>query len=124
MGWLNTQNHTVKPKPATEGDTPTLTIAKIYIGPFGTPLYWRNELTGRLSDAIHAYLANRVEGKPITPIQTETFRAYLEYYIDAPCWKDFSVELKLLRLRVRLLRTPEDIQEWIRESLEFGLDPL
>ena len=66
-----------------------------YPTPFRTPLYWRDEVSGKLSEAIETYfepytLAN-LEGDRIIPALSDRhlqlIRQYLIYYVKAPCWR-------------------------------------
>lgn len=112
-----------------------------YQEPHGTPLYWRDEVSGQLSKAVKAYLDNRVEGRPITNGQIALLRDYLAYWVNAPCWdhqadeftdeilqltsmEELMPELSQLRSSVQHLKTAADIDKWIHEALDIGMDPL
>lgn len=105
-------------------------IPNVYRPPLGLPLYWRDDQSGVLADAIKAYLDERIEGKQMTAEQFDLVRAFLSYYINAPCWSrnltddEKSVRLMALRADVRNLKKPDDISGWIRRCLDIGLDPL
>jgi hypothetical protein len=52
---------------------------------------------------------------------------YLRYHINAPCWEQaesFAEELAALRERVGQLQTAADVDGWIHDCLQIGLDPL
>ena len=117
--------------PARAGNEKTeFKIPRFYVPPRGGPLYWRNEQSGVLPDAIWAFInfqADRTNPEP-TERQLKICRAYLDYYIFAPCWdfpdNAFAEELSALREKVKNLQTPDDISQWIFKCLELGIDPL
>ena len=96
----------------------------------GLPLNWRNEVSGVLPAAVHAYLNNRIDGAPLDEIQFEIVRSYLEHYIQAPCWNHMNEDgeltacLAALRRDVLTLRTPQEIGVWISGCMDIGIDPL
>ena len=96
----------------------------------GLPLNWQDEVTGVLPAAVKAYLDNRVDGTPIDEQQLAIVRAFMEHYIDAPCWnhmneiEEMAPELAELRRDVRTIKTPEAMGEWIHRCLDLGIDPL
>lgn len=97
-----------------------------YEPPLGTPLYWRNEVTGVLGAAIWAYIAHGAE-PTVQPApsaeQLALVVAYLRYVINAPCWHG-GMGLAVARIGVEKLATVEDVQTWIMGCLEIGIDPL
>jgi hypothetical protein len=102
------------------------------VGPIsGAPLNWQDEVSGVLPAAVKAYLDNRIDGKPLAEHQFEIVRAFMEYFIKAPCWDDnphlddeMRAELAGLRRDAETLRTPEEVGAWIHRCLDLGLDPL
>lgn len=96
----------------------------------GIPLNWQDEVTGVLPAAIKAYLNHRIDGTPFDEIHAETVRAFLDHYINAPCWNhmneepELALELADLRRDVRTLNNSEAIAKWIRRCLNLGIDPL
>jgi len=94
-----------------------------YMLPLGTPLYWMDETSGELRDAVMAYLNNRIDGTLITDEQITLVRTYLEYYVNAPCWKGES-RLQALREKIRKADSAEKIDKWIQQALDIGMDPL
>lgn len=98
----------------------------VYKAPLGLPFFWRDEASGELNDAVMAYLNNRIEGQTVTDAQIVLVRDYLAHYIGAPCWDDsgFEMEMAHLRSTVRELDSATEIQEWIRQCLDIGMDPL
>lgn len=96
----------------------------------GLPLNWRDEITGVLPTAVQRYLNHRIDGTSIDAIDLEIVRAYMQHYIEAPCWnhmvdvQELAPELAGLRRDVRTLKTPDDIGQWIGRCLDLGMDPL
>lgn len=88
------------------------------------PLYWQNEQTGKLREAVTAYLNNRIDGETVTENQIALLVEYIAYWVKAPCWDAPSDELQELRLSVEQLDTAEKVDEWIQKALDLGIDPL
>lgn len=104
-------------------------IPAVYLPPTGGPLYWRNEETGELRDAVEAYLNNRIDSTPISPADLELVAEYVQHWINAPCWQDgtdpeIRSELRQLQERAKTLRSADDIDAWIHAALDLGIDPL
>jgi hypothetical protein len=99
-----------------------------YLPPLGLPLYWRNEVTGKLPDAVNAYLDTRLEenAPSLTSEQLILLKAYFAHYINAPCWDEsgFETELKTLRKSVQTLISADDLAVFIHSAQQMGLDPL
>jgi|SRR5215471_1117179 len=93
-----------------------------YVAPLGLPLAWRDEQSGVLPAAIKAYFDAALGRDTITADQLVLLINYLIYYINAPCWKGEGLEA--LRLRVGELRTRADVDDFLDQCLEIGLDPL
>lgn len=106
--------------------THTFQFPTTYLAPRGTPLYWRDEMSGVLPAAIWAYIAHVAE--PLTapapaPEQLGLVIAYLRYVIAAPCWKG-DRELAALRAGAGKLATLRDVRAWIGRAVKLGIDPL
>lgn len=85
------------------------------------PKYWSNEIGGKLVPAILRYL----DGRPTQPDDVMLIRAYLRQWIDSPVWDTGEPDdLAKLRKDVRELRDRSDITAWLKQALEFGIDPL
>jgi len=94
-----------------------------YRPPLGLPLRWQDEQSGELPAAIMAYFHHKEQ--PMLRLQIKLVLDYLRYYIHAPCWMyDPPEELAELRSRVETLSTEEEIDAWIQDCLEIGIDPL
>jgi hypothetical protein len=103
-------------------------MPRIYVpGPGGAgPLRWQDDQSGVLPTAVRAFVGFQVGQTPIpTSDQIEIIRDYIEYYVNAPCWRQGEAgEVDQLREAVSGLRTIEDINIFIHECLKCGLDPL
>jgi hypothetical protein len=68
-------------------------IPSIYRPPLGLPLYWADEQSGRLRDAVQAYLGYLIDGSPEpTPDQLSLLWDYVCHHIHAPAWDCACVE--------------------------------
>ena len=91
------------------------------------PKFWMNETGGKLIPAVRRYLADeRAE-----PGDADLLRAYLRQWIDSPVWDsgatdltDGQTELAKLRKAVREIRTRHDVNAWLHDALNVGIDPL
>jgi hypothetical protein len=99
------------------------------MGPAGLhPLFWRDEQSGQLSEAVHAYLSAVTSPTAVvmTNDQFELFKAYCCYWVEAPCWKDCGDPAGLAEVR-QAMKDATDVTA-LREALwragEFCLDPL
>jgi hypothetical protein len=92
----------------------------------GTPLYWGNEHSGQLRAAILPFLGHRA-----TEEQLEVVRAYIEYYLAAPCWERAAADQETLKTLATLREqsrqqpaTKETLHALILDCLDSGIDPL
>lgn len=93
----------------------------------GGPLYWRDEVTGRLAAVIARYLRE----EPLSAADLQVMRVYLIQWIDAPVWDSnphLSAEGRLylteLRQKARNLNTYREVEEWLDAATENGMDPI
>lgn len=89
----------------------------------GGPLYWRFEVSGVLIGIINKYL----NGEDLAEEEFGFFRDYLVYWADAPVWRvppDLRDGFKALIGRGRELKNVSEARVWLRDALEFGIDPL
>lgn len=93
-----------------------------YVPPYGTPLYWGNEQSGQLPAAVVAFLAEATGDGTCSEEQRRLVVEYLRYVIGAPCWQGEQIES--LRERATHLQATQDIQQWIMDCLNEGIDPL
>ena len=80
--------------------------------------YWMNETTGVAAKAVKAYLLE----EPMTPEQIAAMRAYLRQWI-AGDWHG-DQRLDWLRASIDDLTTRKAIHDWIKVSIDVGIDPL
>jgi hypothetical protein len=111
---------------------PAICINRYYPG--GIPLYWLHG-DDRLRAAVWAYIS----GSEMDADALSLFRLYLRHFVAAPCW-DAAIadacrklemthgsvigELDELRRGSESLSTREEIQAWLHDALDFGIDPL
>lgn len=91
------------------------------------PHYWPYETSGILRPVIEAYLAHQ----PLDREQVAILRDYLVQWIMAPVWDhnphaDMSERrwLNGMRLRAFALMTQAEINAWVDDAVDGGLDPL
>ncbi len=106
-------------------------IPAVYLPPLGGPLRWQDEQSGVLPGAVMAYFNHRQ-----VPSQTKIVVEYLRYYIHAPCWDNnpyhdavSRAELAVMRSRIVTIQAgsladEREIEQWIADCLEIGIDPL
>jgi len=82
------------------------------------PYYWMWETSGILQPVIKEYLNNR----KLTPVQISILKLYLRQWIRSSVWKGPPVEA--LRKMADVIESQEDIDEWITNATECGIDPL
>lgn len=82
------------------------------------PGYWRYESSGILKPAIEAYL----NGEPMSLTQVAAMCAYLRQWINSPLWK--GPEIDGLRDSVHSLTNRAQIDRWLDEAMDAGIDPL
>jgi hypothetical protein len=95
----------------------------------GTPLNWRDDVTGTLPAVMMTFLEKRKE----TPSeQLQMVIAFLQYHIHAPCWlgeplnpdEETKEEILALRELSLTLKTFEDVHQYIHRAMDIGIDPL
>lgn len=103
-------------------------MPKFYRQPLGLPLRWQDEQSGLLPAAIKGYFEHTLD-----ETQRNLVIQWCRYYINAPCWIDNAVrsgsedivaEMRSLIVKAAQLQTVEDIDGWIRDCLDAGIDPL
>lgn len=66
----------------------------------------------------------RSEESP-TDEQIVMLKSYLVQWVDAPCWKDPAPGgIERLRRQAREIQSAEDIDKFLAEALDVGIDPL
>src|SRR5579859_4178031 len=101
---------------------------------WGGPLRWQDEQSGVLVNAVSAYFHHGQ--KHMLRGQMKVVCEYLRYYIFAPCWDmnphhDEESRKQITTMRERIiaiqngpLADEREIERWIMECLEIGIDPL
>ena len=97
-----------------------------YRPPLGLPVAWQDDVSGTLPQVVMAYFAHGSgRGTALADDELVLLRGYLEYFINAPCWRDSGAgEITQLRTRIAQVRTEEEIDAWVEACLEIGIDPL
>ena len=92
----------------------------------GLPYRWQDEATGDLPRAIKRYLDYMLQERQfLSQRDFDLVVDYMKHFINAPCWQeDQDMLLTVVRRRVDQLRTPTDIDSWIKQCMLIGLDPL
>jgi hypothetical protein len=82
------------------------------------PGYWMNETSGVLRPAIERYLIDR---EHLTDSEIAALRAYFRQWMEG----DFQGGVAdLLRAKVDVIKTTQDIEAWLWLAMEAGIDPL
>ena len=79
------------------------------------PGYWMNETTGVLRPVVERYL----HGQILTAAEVAVMRAYLRQWIAAD-WPGVGK----LRARIDTIVTHDDVDAWLDDALDRGIDPL
>jgi hypothetical protein len=83
------------------------------------PCYWMDETSGILRPAVMNYL----RGQALTEEQIRALRAYLRQWIESDVWVG-DERVDRLRKAVDGLTSRKAIDEWMRASIDIGIDPL
>ncbi len=97
-----------------------------YHPPLGLPMRWQDDITGELPRAVKSYQSHMLGRVPLSQHRFELVRAYMEYLINAPCWRDLDgdTHLKSYRRTIQEVKTPAELAVWIESLLAIGIDPL
>ena len=104
-----------------------------YTSFMGLPLPWQDEQSGVIKAAIRAFLEHQVEGTSLSEEHLKLTIQYLRYYIHAPCWYeewpcepgiDDPESIRKVRRQALEMGTVADIEQFIQDCLEIGIDPL
>ena len=106
-----------------------------YMPGLNSPLYWQNEASGQLKEAVMAFFAPYAQERQSLPIPAmrdrhlELIKSYLIYYIKAPCWRENPytdsteiIALDKLTLQAENIKSRQDISKLIDGCLELGID--
>lgn len=115
-------------------EIPPFQMPPVYREPLGLPLRWQDEQSGMLPKAVLAYFHHTQT--PMLRPQMKIVVEYLRYYVHAPCWdsnphhtQETCADLARLRSRILAIQqgplaTEDEIEAWLADCLEMGLDPL
>jgi hypothetical protein len=82
------------------------------------PHYWMSEQTGRLAEAVEAY----INGDALTPSTLGLIRQYLRQYVERAVMTGDANRKQLLD-RVASLRNSREIERFTDELAEIGVEP-
>ncbi len=105
----------------------TSRMPAIYRPPTGGPLRWQDDVTGVLPAAVLAFLDFSLGvNVAFTAEQLDLVRDYCQYYINAPCWNTTDMEAAFVELRERIIgvQAVEELDKWLHDCLDIGIDPL
>lgn len=90
------------------------------------PRYWRDETSGILAEAVQCYLTDHA----LTPNQIRYMRAYCVQWVSSSAWtanphaRGETDELKALRESAREIRSIQQLDKWLHDAVDIGMDPL
>ncbi len=90
-----------------------------------TPLFWRNETSGAVADAVMQYLdwCCKEASQP-TEKQFDILRFYCQQWVDSPVWQGPGPGLAKLRRDIREVKDLHQLSLWLHDALKEGIDPL
>lgn len=94
-----------------------------YEAPLGAPTYWRrNEWPDALRRAMNAFLHRH----PMNAAQIALVRAYLDYYVNAPCWitEGKEEQWRALRERAKKAASIVELRDILNLCRALEIDPL
>lgn len=109
--------------------SPPNLIPRIYREPFGLPLYWRGEISGKLEAAVlHYYAICLGEESELSPDDLALLWHYVSHHVNAPCWSEncrgsYDAELHELRVRAAKRGDIAALREYEAAASEIALDP-
>lgn len=109
-----------------------------YVGQLSMPLNWRNEQSGLLAAAMTRFIrfVSGAENAVIGIDELELVRAYLAYFLRAPCWIWHDIDgdgmtgpgagrRRMGRVldAVRAARSPRELYAAAVRAQDWGIDP-
>jgi len=94
--------------------------------PGGGPLYWRDEQSGWLLEAVEAYYEFLLKGRLPPQAQLELLTGYVAYWVHAPCWtglEEDGSDLEQLRNSAKSIRSWPELRDWCEKAMDLGIDP-
>lgn len=94
----------------------------------GMPVYWQYDVSGTMQTIIRAFL-NRTE----TAEQLAMVIKFLRYFIHAPVWletrpfkasEETEQKIKQLRDYANRMKTRAEVENFLNQCIDEGLDPL
>lgn len=84
-----------------------------------SPVYWYDDASPVLKQAIAAYLSK----KPLSESEILSVKLYLQQFIGVTAW-EITDEIINLRTSAEAIATVKDIDNWIDDANLNGIDPL
>lgn len=107
---------------------------KTYVYPAGLPVVYQNyglekQERDKMVVAIGSFISAAVNGTSLSAKHFDQVVDYLTYYINAPAWwgvqtEEVKLAVERLRSQVESIQDMADIDQFIKDCLEIGLDPL
>lgn len=89
--------------------------------------YWMNETSGKLREAVFA-LTRTWNGdcNQLSPKHLKILKKYFALWINYPGWKRSGHEQEFDRLSLQLksIATIEQLNQWLENARDIGIDPL
>ena len=100
----------------------------------GAPLYWRDERSGKMTEAVEAYFSPCADYQPFIPelstAHVDLLRKYLVHWAQAPCWQnnphinsDIRVQLDKAIAQAKSIECRSDISDCIDSLMMLSIDP-
>lgn len=84
------------------------------------PLYWRDEQTGEMAEAVQGYLNHLRDKTELCPRHLELMIDYCQAWAECPA---FRVSRRFMNQATNM-KTSDDLHRWLHLALEEGIDPL
>lgn len=88
------------------------------------PRYWRDETSGVLAAAVQNYLTDHA----LTPNEIRYMRAYCVQWVNSSAWdlnpSGAGKELAALRESAKEIFSIQQLDKWLHDAVDIGMDPL
>jgi hypothetical protein len=100
----------------------------------GTPLYWRDEISGKMLDSVMAFwspYADTPENIPeLSDADLANLKMYIVHWAAAPCWRnnpsitpEIEARLESAIAQAKNIASRADINKTLDALLDLGIDP-
>ena len=88
---------------------------------FNYPVYWRDETSGVLEEAVQNFLS----AEKLQPKNLERLKVYFAQWVNAPEWQaEDPLALERLRDQIYEVSNKKELVAWLDRALLLGIDPL